>query len=159
MADGRVWKLSDKARILLFTGEGKGKTTAALGMGLRASGHGVGVLVVQFIKGAESGDTSLGRSLQRGQDGAGDSGSQPEHPARYDTGGAGAVSTVVAQAGYDPRLRARRRAGIRHGAAAAVQLSSPVTNILGIRLTKPDTFCSPNILSLQFSIKSSSTLQ
>ena len=38
------------ARILLFTGDGKGKTTAALGMVLRARGHGQKVFVLQFIK-------------------------------------------------------------------------------------------------------------
>jgi cob(I)alamin adenosyltransferase len=37
-------------RIILFTGEGKGKTTAALGMVLRAAGHGRTALVVQFLK-------------------------------------------------------------------------------------------------------------
>lgn len=44
-------------RILLFTGEGKGKTTAALGMALRAAGHGLKTCVFQFVKaGAATGE-------------------------------------------------------------------------------------------------------
>jgi cob(I)alamin adenosyltransferase len=36
----------------VYTGDGKGKTTAALGMVLRAAGHDLRCLVLQFIKGA-----------------------------------------------------------------------------------------------------------
>ena len=37
--------------IILNTGDGKGMTTAALGLGLRAVGHGMKVLMLQFFKG------------------------------------------------------------------------------------------------------------
>ena len=37
-------------RLLMFTGDGKGKTTAAIGMVLSAAGHGQRVRVIQFIK-------------------------------------------------------------------------------------------------------------
>jgi cob(I)alamin adenosyltransferase len=42
----------DKGLIIVHTGNGKGKTTAALGMVIRSLGHGFRVAIVQFIKGA-----------------------------------------------------------------------------------------------------------
>lgn len=43
--------MPDKGLLLVFTGNGKGKTTAALGMAMRAAGHGLKVCFIQFIKG------------------------------------------------------------------------------------------------------------
>jgi cob(I)alamin adenosyltransferase len=42
----------EKGLIIVHTGNGKGKTTAALGIVLRSLGHGYNVAIVQFIKGA-----------------------------------------------------------------------------------------------------------
>jgi cob(I)alamin adenosyltransferase len=43
----------EKGMIHVYTGDGKGKTTAALGLALRALGHGSKVIVIQFLKGQE----------------------------------------------------------------------------------------------------------
>lgn len=45
-----------KAQIQLYTGDGKGKTTAAVGLAARALGHGLRVLFVQFMKNRKSGE-------------------------------------------------------------------------------------------------------
>ncbi len=52
----------EKGLLIVYTGAGKGKTTAALGMALRCLGHGMKVAVVQFIKGAI--DTAEERALK-----------------------------------------------------------------------------------------------
>jgi len=39
--------------VQVYTGDGKGKTTAALGLALRAAGAGLNVFIAQFVKGAE----------------------------------------------------------------------------------------------------------
>ena len=41
-----------KGLVIVFTGNGKGKTTASLGMALRTIGHGHKVAIIQFIKGS-----------------------------------------------------------------------------------------------------------
>jgi cob(I)alamin adenosyltransferase len=51
--DKRIAKaIPEKGLIIINTGHGKGKTTAALGMVMRSLGHGYKVAIVQFIKGA-----------------------------------------------------------------------------------------------------------
>lgn len=52
----------EKGLLIVYTGAGKGKTTAALGMAVRCIGHGMNVAVVQFIKGAI--ETAEERTLQ-----------------------------------------------------------------------------------------------
>lgn len=42
----------DRGLIIVFTGDGKGKTTSALGVALRACGHNMKVAMLQFIKGS-----------------------------------------------------------------------------------------------------------
>jgi len=51
--------------LIVYTGDGKGKTTAALGLVLRAWGHGMRVCVVQFIKSARGrwGEVKAARKL------------------------------------------------------------------------------------------------
>jgi cob(I)alamin adenosyltransferase len=41
----------DRGMIHVYTGDGKGKTTASLGLALRALGWGLKVIIIQFIKG------------------------------------------------------------------------------------------------------------
>jgi cob(I)alamin adenosyltransferase len=54
----------EKGLLMVHTGAGKGKTTAALGLAFRALGHGMKVGIVQFIKGAiATGEGALVKSL------------------------------------------------------------------------------------------------
>jgi cob(I)alamin adenosyltransferase len=54
----------NKGFVQVYTGNGKGKTTAALGLALRAVGHGMKVLIIQFMKGKTSyGEMESARKL------------------------------------------------------------------------------------------------
>jgi cob(I)alamin adenosyltransferase len=48
-----------QGQIQLYTGDGKGKTTAATGLALRALGNGMRVLFVQFMKSVPSGEVEM----------------------------------------------------------------------------------------------------
>ncbi|MCX7982947.1 MAG: cob(I)yrinic acid a,c-diamide adenosyltransferase [Syntrophales bacterium] len=49
--------------VYVITGDGKGKTTAALGLALRAIGHGQKVYFAQFMKGREYGEVKAAREF------------------------------------------------------------------------------------------------
>ena len=48
-----------KGYIQVYTGNGKGKTTAALGLALRAAGAGLRVYIIQFMKGTDSSENAI----------------------------------------------------------------------------------------------------
>lgn len=48
----------------IYTGDGKGKTTAAIGLGIRACGSGMKVRMVQFLKSRDTGELSAIKKLE-----------------------------------------------------------------------------------------------
>jgi cob(I)alamin adenosyltransferase len=57
---GMAGKL-EQGLVQIYTGEGKGKTTAALGLALRALGRNLKVYMLQFLKGEDTGELHAGR--------------------------------------------------------------------------------------------------
>lgn len=57
--------MKQSGRVIIHTGDGKGKTTAALGTVFRALGHGYKVCVIQFLKGkGEYGERRMAAMLE-----------------------------------------------------------------------------------------------
>jgi cob(I)alamin adenosyltransferase len=54
---------SFKGLVQVYTGNGKGKTTAALGLALRAAGHGFRTYIGQFLKGQPTGEIEAVQKL------------------------------------------------------------------------------------------------
>jgi len=69
MNDGRL----SRGYVQVYTGDGKGKTTAALGLALRASGYGMRTYIGQFMKGQHYGELDALRDYGAGASGAGTS--------------------------------------------------------------------------------------
>lgn len=53
-----------KGLVHIYTGDGKGKTTAALGLGVRACGRSMKVIMVQFLKGMPTGEMYSLKALE-----------------------------------------------------------------------------------------------
>ncbi len=90
----------------LYTGDGKGKTTAALGLSLRAAGHGLKTFIGQFMKGQYYGElTALAAVPQVTVEQFGDEGCIQRHEVtdlhRGHAGkGLARISEVMAEGGY-----------------------------------------------------------
>jgi len=56
----------DKGLIHVYTGDGKGKTTAAIGLGIRALGNGYKVYMVQFLKSQDTSELKVIEKLEPG---------------------------------------------------------------------------------------------
>jgi len=53
----------DKGLIHVYCGDGKGKTTASMGLSIRAAGRGMQVVIVQFLKGRETGELAVLKNI------------------------------------------------------------------------------------------------
>lgn len=58
--------MNKRGLVHIYTGDGKGKTTAAVGLGIRACGSGMKVLLVQFLKSRPSGELEIIKKLEPG---------------------------------------------------------------------------------------------
>ncbi|MBM6860412.1 cob(I)yrinic acid a,c-diamide adenosyltransferase, partial [Clostridium saudiense] len=53
----------EKGLVQVYTGNGKGKTTASIGLGIRAYGNGLKVIMIQFLKSGVTGELEVLNNL------------------------------------------------------------------------------------------------
>ena len=68
---GDVSKKAFKGYIQVYTGKGRGKTTAALGVALRAAGHGLKTYIGQFLKACPQAGALTCRGFKQNNNGLG----------------------------------------------------------------------------------------
>lgn len=54
----------EKGLVQIYCGNGKGKSTAAIGLGIRALGNGLKVIMVQFLKNGQTGECEFIKTLE-----------------------------------------------------------------------------------------------
>ena len=117
----------------VYTGNGKGKTTAALGLALRAAGAGLKVFIIQFIK---MGEFSEIKSLKRFSDqitveqfGCGRFGDKPlPRDVEAAQEGLERVKSVVFSDAYDVIILEEASVAVNHGLISEQDLVSLIVN-------------------------------
>lgn len=116
--------------VQVYTGDGKGKTTAALGLALRAAGAGLKVFIGQFIK---MGEYSEIKALERFPDlirveqfGLGRFADGKPSPADIEAARSGMVRVreVMASAEYQVMILEEANVAVKHGLIAVQELLS-----------------------------------
>jgi cob(I)alamin adenosyltransferase len=117
----------------VYTGNGKGKTTAALGLALRAAGAGLKVFIAQFIK---MGDFSEIKSLKRFSDlitveqfGRGRFDNKPS-PSDFEAAqkGLNKVKTIILSDEYNVIILEEANVAVKHGLISVEELINLIVN-------------------------------
>jgi cob(I)alamin adenosyltransferase len=123
-----------KGYVQVYTGDGKGKTTAALGLSLRAAGAGLKVLIAQFIK---RGEYSEIRSLKRLSDlvtvaqfgeGRFIQGNAPRECVEKAQAGLECVKACIASGQYDVVILEEANVAVKKGFLAIEDLLDLIEN-------------------------------
>ncbi len=130
----------EEGLVQVYTGDGKGKTTCALGLALRAVGRGMQVCMIQFMKGGGPYGEQLAAEklapyltiLQTGRDGW----TRKGKPTREDTRTARETMTLASEALYGNRydlvILDEINNAVYHGLV-------PVEDVLALMQRKPRT--------------------